>query len=126
MRFGVERLADHAAGPADAAESARLAAHEIVRAFNGAVQPGLSFRQVLRTVTERALDPQSVAVVARAKDHVGSLIKAWACFLMWVHQLNVPEARLSDAALALVEEQVKQLDIQERESAMGEFDAMAA
>jgi Ca-activated chloride channel family protein len=126
MRFGVVRPAHGAAGPSDVSVLAKLAPREIVRAFNEAVQPGLSFRQVLRTVTERAPDPQAVVVVARAKDHVGSLIKAWACFLMWVHQLNVHEVRLSDAALALVEEQLKQLDIQEREDAMGEFDALAA
>jgi hypothetical protein len=127
MRFGVDRGASRRdAAPAEAMLSGRQAAFYMLRTFNDAVRPGLSFRQVLRTVSERRLDPKIVAAVARAKDHVGTYLKAWACFLRWVHQLNATEARLSNAALALVAEQVIELDIQALESATREFEAVTA
>ena len=85
---------------------------EMVRIFNGAVQPGLAFRQVLRSITERPVDRRILEAVERAAESAGTLVKGWACFLLWVHQLNAPEARLSDAALALVTAQLQGVDTQ--------------
>jgi Ca-activated chloride channel family protein len=90
----------------------REAAFHIVRRFNEAVQPGLSFREVLRSVMVQPMDSMIPNAVAFAAESAGSLIKGWAWFLMWVHQLNAPEAQLSDAALALVQGQLATGDIE--------------
>lgn len=102
----------------------RDAAYEIVRSFNQSATSGLSFRRTLRPVVERALDPEIVAAVERAGDDLESLIKAWACFLLWVHEMNSPSARLSDLALGLVEEQLQRVDELRRKSVMKMFEAL--
>lgn len=107
MEFMVDRLAPSKAQPA---LEGRAAAFDIVRTFNSAVQPGLSFRQVLRSVTERSLDPRILMAVEHAAESAGTRVKGWACFLLWVHHLNAPEAQLSDAALALVMAQLQGVD----------------
>jgi hypothetical protein len=112
--------------PTVVALSVRQAALLLVRAFNDAVAPGLSFRQVLGLVTQQAVDSRIVDAVVRATGEVGTQIKGWACFLMWAHELNDPEARLSDAALALVRSQLAKLESHQREAAIGMLDAVAA
>jgi Ca-activated chloride channel family protein len=127
MRFGVDRGAGRRdAAVAETTLSRRQAAFAMLRTFNDAVQPGLSFRQVLRSVTDQVCDPQIRQVVESAAALAGSQIKAWACFLMWVHQMNAPEAQLSDAAHALVWNQLQHLDVQQQEAAIGAFEAVVA
>jgi hypothetical protein len=58
------------------------------------------------------MDSMIPNAAAFAAEFAGSLIKGWAWFLMWVHQLNAPEAQLSDAALALVQGQLATGDIE--------------
>jgi hypothetical protein len=98
----------------------------MLRTFNDAVQPGLSFRQVLRSVTDQVCDPQIRQAVESAAAFAGSQIKAWACFLMWVHELSAPEARLSDAALALVQAELQRVDAQQQQTVMPLFELAAA
>jgi hypothetical protein len=127
MRFGVDRGAGRRdAAPAKVALSRRQAAFAMLRTFNDAVQPGLSFRQVLRSVTDQVCDPQIRQAVESAAAIAGSQIKAWACFLMWVHELNAPEARLSDAALALVQAQLQRVDAQQQQTVMPLFELATA
>jgi len=107
--------------PGWAALAGRQAAFDIVSTFNDAVRPGLSFRHVLQAVTQRTLDPQITASIEQATAVTGTRVKAWACFLMWVHQLNAPQARLSDAALELVLAQLRQVDAQQQEAGTAIF-----
>ena len=110
--------------PAWAALAGRQAAFDIVSTFNDAVRPGLSFRHVLQAVTQRTLDQQITAAIAQATAVTSTRVKAWACFLMWVHQLNAPQARLSDPALELVLAQLRQVDSQQQEAATAIFQAI--
>jgi hypothetical protein len=86
------------------------------------VRPGLSFRQVLRSVTESSPDPRILRAVEAVSSLVGTRIKAWSCFLIWAHRLNIPGSALSDAALALVSAQLQGVDIQPQESARALFE----
>jgi Ca-activated chloride channel family protein len=125
MRSSADRLGTvRESTPAWAALAGRQAAFDIVSAFNDAVRPGLSFRHVLQAVTQRTLDPQITASIEQATAVTGTRVKAWACFLMWVHQLNAPQARLSDAALELVLAQLRQVDAQQQEAGTAIFQAI--
>ena len=125
MRSSADRRATVSeSSPAWAALSGRQAALDILSTFNDAVRPGLSFRHVLQSVTQRTLDPQITAAIEQAAAAVDTRVKVWACFLMWVHELNEPQARLSDAALTLVWEQLKQVDVQQQEASIQIFNAM--
>jgi hypothetical protein len=127
LRFGIDRRAEvHEPAPGQALLAGKAAAFGIVSAFNAAVQPGLSFRQVLRAVTEHPLDPRILKAVEVAADFAGTRIKGWACFLMWVHQLNAPEARLSDEALALVTAQLQGVDVQQQRTVTPLFEVATA
>jgi hypothetical protein len=127
MRFGVDRGAGRRdAATAETTLSRRQAAFAMLRTFNDAVQPGLHFRQVLRSVTDQVCDPQIRQAVESAAAFAGSQIKAWACFLMWVHELNAPEARLSDAALALVQAELQRVGAQQQQTVMPLFELATA
>ena len=127
LRFGIDRREEaHESARGQASLAGKVAAFGIVSAFNAAVQPGLSFRQVLRTVTEHPLDPRILKAVEVAADFAGTRIKGWACFLMWVHELNVPEARLSDEALALVTAQLQGVDVEQQRTVTPLFEVATA
>jgi hypothetical protein len=127
MRFGIDRRTEvHEPGPAQALLAGKAAAFGIVRAFNAAVQPGLGFRQVLRAVTEHPLDPRILKAVEVAAGFAGTRIKGWACFLLWVHQLDVPEARLSADALALVTAQLQGVDVEQQRTVRPLFEVATA
>jgi hypothetical protein len=127
MRFGVDRQAQAREPIAtEAFPIGRHAAVQIVRIFNAAVRPGLSFRQALRSVTESTPDPRILRAVEAVSSLVGTRIKAWSCFLIWAHRLNIPGSALSDAALALVTAQLHGVDVQPQESARALFEEVTA
>ena len=127
MQFGVDLCGEILEPPQTGSFLVgRPAAFEIVRIFNDAVQPGLSFRQVLRSVTERTLDPRILKAIAVASDFAGTRVKAWACFLMWAHQLNAPESQLTDTALALVTAQLQRVEVQPQTIARTLFEVATA
>lgn len=127
MRFGID-LRDQIEEPTPIGSFpvGRPAVFEIVKIFNEAVRPGLSFRQVLRAVTEITIAPRILQAVEVTSDFAGNRVKAWACFFLWAHRLNVPEAQLNDAALALVTAQLQGVDVQPQDIARTLFDLATA
>jgi Ca-activated chloride channel family protein len=122
-RLGAEHDAGSVTIQADSLMSGMTGAFDIVRIFNGAVRPGLSFRHVLRAVTEQTIDPKCLSAVGRAVAHAGTQTKSWACFLMWIHQMGASGARLSVAALDLVRTHVQDMDLRQIEATNTAFSA---
>ena len=127
MRFGID-LRDQIREPTPTGPFlvGRPAVFEIVKIFNEAVRPGLSFRKVLRAVTERTIAPRILRAVEVTSDFAGNRVKAWACFFLWAHRLNVPESQLNDAALALVTAQLQGVDVRPQDIARTLFDLATA
>jgi hypothetical protein len=126
MRFGIARTAE----PVDSTASHVLplemaTVHAIVSSFNSGVRPGLPFRIVLHSVVLRAVHPQITSAIEQAAAAIGTRLQAWACFLNWVHRMNAAHARLSDAALNLVIDQLRHVDDRRQNAAIAIFEAMS-
>jgi hypothetical protein len=88
---------------------------EILKTFNEAVGEGLGFRQAMRAVTALPLETSLCQVIVDISNDVGGPLKAWACYLHWLHTHCSPGQGLSVAALALIEQQIATLDIGARQ-----------
>ncbi len=88
---------------------------EILKTFNETVEEGLGFRQAMRAVTALPLETSLCQVIVDISNDVGGPLKAWACYLHWLHTHCSPGQGLSVAALALIEQQIATLDIGARQ-----------
>lgn len=100
--------------PAFLRKSVNATPAEIIAAFNHAVTQGQGFRQTLRAVTDLSLDLGLSKLIVEVARYAGGPMKAWACYLHWLHTSGDPALTLSAAALAVVEEQVKAIDTAKR------------
>lgn len=99
---------------------------EIIAAFNQAAINGQGFRQTLRAVTDLSLNDSLCRLIIKVARHAGSPMKAWACYLLWLHTSGRPALVLSAAALTLVEDQVKGIDSTTRAAIEKEFSGQLA
>jgi len=126
MRFGIDRTAEPVDSTASHVVPFEMAAvHAIVSSFNSGVRPGLPFRIVLHAVVLRAVHPQITSAIEQAAAAIGTRLQAWACLLIWVHRMYAAHARLSDAALTLVTDQLRHVDDQRQNAAIAIFEAMS-
>ena len=91
-------------------ESSVESSRDIVAAFNAAARQGVNFLQGLQSVTALSLGYSLQISIKEAADQVGGLLRAWACYLLWLHERGRPELQLNPVALALVLEQMLGLD----------------
>jgi hypothetical protein len=85
-------------------------AARLIEAFNQAAVKGLDFRPTLRAVTDLSLEDWLCQMIVNVSRHAGGPVKAWACYLLWLHEQGTHGPRLTPEALALVEEQVNKID----------------
>ena len=78
---------------------------EIIASFNEAATKGQGFRQTLRAVTDLSLDEGLSKLIAEVANHIGGPVKAWACYLLWLHDSNRPSLQLTAEARALALDQ---------------------
>ncbi len=89
-------------------------AAQIIEAFNQAAVLGLAFRPALRAVTDLPLETWLCQLIVNASRQAGGPVKAWACYLLWLHEHDASGLTLTNEALALAEGQVKNIDAQTR------------
>ncbi len=89
-------------------------AAQLIEAFNQAAAQGLAFRPALRAVTDLPLETWLCQLIVNASKQAGGPVKAWACYLLWLHEHGASGLTLTPEALALVEGQVKNIDAQTR------------
>ena len=94
---------------------------QIIAAFNQAATLGQPFRPTLRAVTDLELEPSLCQAIVDAGQKVGSPLKAWACYLQWLHESRSAELRLSPEALVLVQGQVKDVATEAHADAVQAF-----
>lgn len=82
---------------------------EVIAAFNQAAAKGQGFRQTLREVTDLSLDDGLCKLIVEAARPVGGALKAWACYLLWLHNSNQPGLQLTPEARGLALEQVRSI-----------------
>lgn len=80
---------------------------EIIAAFNRAVTQGQGFRKTLRAVTDLSLQDRLCSLIVEVARHVGGPLKAWACYLLWLHDSNQPGLQLTAEARALALDQTR-------------------
>jgi hypothetical protein len=80
---------------------------EIVASFNKAATKGQGFRQTLRAVTDLSLDEGLCKLITEVANHIGGPVKAWACYLLWLHDSNRPSLQLTTEARALALDQIR-------------------
>lgn len=100
--------------PAFLRKSINATPAEIITAFNQAVTQGQGFRQTLRAVTDLSLDLGLSKLIVEVARYAGGPMKAWACYLLWLHESGDTALTLSATALAVVDEQVKAIDTAKR------------
>ena len=83
---------------------------EIIAAFNQAATQGQGFRQTLRAVTDLSLDDSLCRLIIEVARNAGGPMKAWACYLLWLHESGNTTLTLSSSALSIVGGQVKAID----------------
>lgn len=101
-------------------------AAQILAAFNQAASQGQPFRQTLRAVTALTLSTPLCQAILQAGRHVGGPLKAWACYLLWLHEGDDAGLRLTPEALALALGQVKGVLAEAFEAASLAFEALPA
>lgn len=79
---------------------------EILKTFNEAIGQGLGFRQAMRAVTALSLETSLCQVIVDISNDVGGPLKAWACYLHWLHASAQTTCKLSVDALQLVTKQI--------------------
>jgi Ca-activated chloride channel homolog len=94
---------------------------QIIAAFNKAAALGQAFRPTLRAVWDLALETSLCQAIVDACRHVGSPLRAWACYLLWLHEGSDPGLRLTPVALALTLDQVNSISSDARAAAMRPF-----
>lgn len=102
-----------AGGPAPGSQRAipmTATAEQLIDAFNQAAVKGLDFRPTLRAVTDLPLEDWLCQMIVSVSRHAGGPVKAWACYLLWLHEHNPHRLRLTPEALTLAEGQVKSID----------------
>lgn len=83
---------------------------QILEAFNRAAAQGQAYRPTLRAVTDLPLDTPLCQMIIDAGQWLGGPLKAWACYLLWLHEGEVASGHLEPQALALVQEQLRTID----------------
>lgn len=84
-------------------------AEQIVAAYNTSAVQAASFRSALRAVTALPLSARLRQAIENVAVKVGRTGKAWACYLLWLHENGTPGLSLSIHGLAFVKEQVKDI-----------------
>ena len=84
---------------------------EIIASFNKAATKGQGFRQTLRAVTDLSLDEGLCKLIAEVANHIGGPVKAWACYLLWLHDSNRPSLQLTTEARALALDQIRSISL---------------
>lgn len=97
---------------------------QIISAFNAEARLGQPYRSTLRAVIALGISPRLNGVLAQASRQVGSLQKAWACYLLWLHEIGLPELWLTDEALDLVQSQLEAIGAVECDAATQLFPAI--
>lgn len=115
--------------PAATVERARVAPAtatpaQIVQAFNQAARQGQAFRPTLRAITDLPLETSLCQAIVDAGNHVGGPLRAWACYLLWLHDGGHSNLQLTPDALALAIGMVKGIDTDAREGAVRAFEAL--
>lgn len=90
----------------------------IIAAFNRAATLRQAFRPTLRAVTDLELETSLRQAIEDAGGRVGGALKAWACYLLWLHEGGDPSSQLTPEALALALGQVKSIGSEARAAAM--------
>lgn len=80
---------------------------EIVAAFNAAASRNQPLRPTLRAVTALNLSTSLLQSIENAALKLGGPVKAWACYLLWLHGKGIPELKLSSQGLALATDHAK-------------------
>lgn len=80
---------------------------KIIATFNKAATKGQGFRQTLRAVTDLSLDEGLCKLIAEVANHIGGPVKAWACYLLWLHDSKRPNLQLTTEARALALDQIR-------------------
>jgi hypothetical protein len=65
----------------------------------------------MRAVTAFSLETSLCQMIVDISNDVGGPLKAWACYLRWLHTHCSPEQELSVEALALIEQQIADLPL---------------
>jgi Ca-activated chloride channel family protein len=92
------------------AKPATATARQLIEAFNRAAAQGLAFRPTLRAVTDLPLEDWLCQMIVSVSKYAGGPVKAWACYLRWLHEHSAHELQLTPEAMALVEGQVKNME----------------
>lgn len=79
---------------------------KIIQVFNQAAAQGEGFRKALRAVTDLTLQIQLCLLIVEAARHVGGPLKAWASYLLWLHDSGLPHLQLTVDARTLALDQV--------------------
>ncbi len=102
-------------------EPTRATPRQIILEFNASAVHNEVFRPALRAVTTLPLSLAVCQSIVEVANVVGGPIKAWACYLLWLHECGVPELALTPKALHLVGEQLKGIDTSSRLAATQAF-----
>lgn len=87
-----------------------LTPEQLVSAFNAVAMYGKGLRQTLQALTALDLSDDVQRALDEATVRLGSPLKAWASYLLWLHETGSPALRLSAEALALVQGQALGFD----------------
>jgi hypothetical protein len=80
---------------------------EIIATFNKAATKGQGFRQTIRAVTDLSLDEGLCKLIAEVASLIGGPLKAWACYVLWLHGSNRSSLQLTAQARALALDQAR-------------------
>jgi len=80
---------------------------EIIATFNKAATKGQGFRQTIRAVTDLSLDEGLCKLIAEVANLIGGPLKAWACYVLWLHDSNRASMQLTAEARALALDQAR-------------------
>ncbi len=80
---------------------------EIIATFNKAATKGQGFRQTIRAVTDLSLDEGLCKLIAEVANLIGGPLKAWACYVLWLHGSNRSSLQLTAQARALALDQAR-------------------
>lgn len=91
-------------------EPSVASSEQIIATFNRSAAQNPLFRSALRAVTDLPIPMGVSQVIEDVANKAGGLLKAWACYLLWLHDCCSPELTLTQQALDLVKKQVKGID----------------
>ncbi len=99
---------------------------QLIAAFNQAASQAQPFRPTLRAVTDLPLETSLCQAIVDAGSRVGGPLRAWACYLLWLHEGGDASLRLTPQALALALGMVKGVDADARAAAILAFETLRA